>query len=73
MTTNEDYFQTNKTTWNSKVKVHADSAMYNLAAFKKGETSLKTYELDALPNVKGKSLLHIQFHFGQDTLIWSML
>ena len=73
MATNEDYFKTNKTTWNSKVKVHADSDMYNLAAFKKGETSLKTYELDALPDVKGKSLLHLQCHFGQDTLSWSRL
>ncbi len=73
MGTNAEYFKTNKATWNSKVKVHAESAMYNMAAFKRGETSLKAYELEALPNVKGKSLLHLQCHFGQDTLSWSRL
>jgi len=73
MKTNAEYFNTNKATWNSKVKVHAESAMYNMEAFKSGETSLKAYELKALPKVKGKSLLHLQCHFGQDTLSWSRL
>ena len=73
MGANADYFKTNKATWNSKVKVHAESAMYNMEAFKSGETSLNAYELEALPKVKGKSLLHLQCHFGQDTLSWSRL
>ncbi|MBR9914783.1 MAG: class I SAM-dependent methyltransferase [Algicola sp.] len=67
----ERHFEVNRKTWNDKVAIHADSAMYNLTAFKKGETSLKHYELSALGNVKGKSLLHLQCHFGQDTLSWS--
>lgn len=70
-TNNENYFETNKVTWNDKVKVHAKSDMYNLEVFKKGTSSLMRYELDALGNVKGKSLLHLQCHFGQDTLSWS--
>ncbi|AXT20683.1 methyltransferase domain-containing protein [Flavobacteriaceae bacterium AU392] len=65
------YFETNKQTWNEKVKVHSKSKMYDIDAFIKGETSLKHYELTALKNVKGKSLLHLQCHFGQDTLSWS--
>jgi len=67
------YFETNKATWNAKVKAHAGSEMYNLEGFKKGETSLKTYELNALGDVNDKSLLHLQCHFGQDTLSWSRL
>ena len=67
------YFVTNKATWNAKVKAHAGSEMYNLEGFKKGETSLKTYELNALGDVNDKSLLHLQCHFGQDTLSWSRL
>lgn len=70
---NQKYFETNKATWNEKVKVHAESEMYDLEAFKEGKTSLMTYELDALGDVKGKSLLHLQCHFGQDTLSWSRL
>ncbi|YCO53894.1 class I SAM-dependent methyltransferase [Psychroserpens sp. MEBiC05023] len=69
----EDYFEVNRHTWNEKVKVHSKSEMYDLKAFKKGKSSLMTYELAALNNVKGKSLLHLQCHFGQDTLSWSRL
>ncbi|WP_425077352.1 class I SAM-dependent methyltransferase [Psychroserpens sp. S379A] len=65
------YFETNRNTWNEKVKIHSKSDMYNLEAFKKGKSSLMTYELNALGDVNGKSLLHLQCHFGQDTLSWS--
>ncbi|CAM1349037.1 class I SAM-dependent methyltransferase [Tenacibaculum halocynthiae] len=71
METTEHYFKTNKETWNKKVAVHAKSEMYNLKAFKEGENSLMKYELDALGDVSDKSLLHLQCHFGQDTLSWS--
>lgn len=68
-----NYFGVNKETWNKKVEVHAKSEMYNLQAFKDGQTSLNSYELSALDHVEGKSLLHLQCHFGQDTLSWSRL
>jgi len=73
MTTHKKYFEVNKDTWNEKVKVHAKSAMYDLEAFKKGKSSLMRYELNALRDIKEKSLLHLQCHFGQDTLSWSRL
>lgn len=69
----ENYFKTNKETWNTKVDIHAKSEFYALEAFKKGQSSLNKFELDALGNVKGKSLLHLQCHFGQDTLSFSRL
>jgi len=68
-----NYFKTNKETWNTKVNVHANSDMYKLEAFKAGASSLMSYELNALGDVSGKSLLHLQCHFGQDTLSWSRL
>ncbi|MBF8148421.1 class I SAM-dependent methyltransferase [Winogradskyella sp. F6397] len=68
-----NYFEVNRATWNKKVAIHAHSDMYNLEAFKKGKTSLMPYELKALGDVKGKSLLHLQCHFGQDTLSWSRM
>ena len=40
---NENYFKTNKTTWNNRVKVHAKSYMYNMGAFKRGKSSLMSY------------------------------
>ena len=67
------YFDTNKETWNHKAKIHADSDFYDIKAFKAGQSSLNKYELSALGDVKGKSLLHLQCHFGQDTLSWSRM
>ncbi len=73
MSENDKYFEVNKATWNEKVNVHSKSEMYDLEAFKKGKSSLMQYEVKALGDVKGKSLLHLQCHFGQDTLSWSRL
>ena len=44
-----------------------------METFKKGKSSLMNYELEALGDVSGKSLLHLQCHFSQDTLSWSRL
>ncbi|NRB60013.1 MAG: class I SAM-dependent methyltransferase [Winogradskyella sp.] len=71
MTTNSKYFNVNKDTWNKKVAIHAKSEMYDIEGFKSGKSSLMPYEIKALGDVKGKSLLHLQCHFGQDTLSWS--
>ena len=73
MDINDKYFKTNKASWNEKVKIHADSNMYDMDAFKAGKSSLMPFEMKALGEVKGKSLLHLQCHFGQDTLSWSRL
>lgn len=70
---NANFFEVNRATWNKKVAIHAQSEMYNMDAFKNGETSLMPYELKALGDVRGKSLLHLQCHFGQDTLSWSRM
>lgn len=69
----EYYFETNKHTWNTKAAVHAKSNFYDIKSFVAGNSSLNIYELDALKNVQGKTLLHLQCHFGQDTLSWSRL
>ncbi len=63
-----DKFETNRQTWNIKVGVHEKSEFYDLANFKKGKSSLNKYELIALGDISGKSVLHLQCHFGQDTL-----
>jgi len=67
------FFETNKETWNKKVAFHKDSDFYNVPSFLEGKTSLNSLELNELGNVNGKSLLHLQCHFGLDTLSWSRL
>lgn len=66
-------FETNRKTWNKKVAIHEKSDFYNLNEFKKGKSSLNHYELDALGDVSNKTLLHLQCHFGQDTLSWARM
>ena len=66
-----DYFSANKHLWNQRTHVHKDSGFYNLAGFKAGETVLTPIELGELGDVKGKSLLHLQCHFGMDSLDWA--
>lgn len=63
--------QENRDFWNAVVPLHTASNFYNLAAFKAGATSLLPIELEELGSVDGKTLLHLQCHFGMDTLSWA--
>ena len=64
----ETYFSLNRKMWNDRVDVHLDSAMYDLQGFKAGKSSLNEIEIELLGDIRGKQLLHLQCHFGQDTL-----
>ena len=64
----EKYFEANRKHWDEVVPIHMASALYDVAAFKAGKSRLKPVEREELPDVRGNSLLHIQCHFGLDTL-----
>jgi 2-polyprenyl-3-methyl-5-hydroxy-6-metoxy-1,4-benzoquinol methylase len=53
--------------------VHVRSKFYYLDSFKKGRTSLLPIELAELGDVNRKRLLHLQCHFGMDTLSWARM
>ncbi len=65
---NEEYFQINRENWNRRTELHLQSDWYRHEAFRQGETSLKEIELEILGDVGGQSILHLQCHFGQDTI-----
>jgi len=69
----ENYIEINRKTWNEKTEFHIHSDFYNQEEFLKGENSLTPIELELLGNVKDKSILHLQCHFGQDTISFSRL
>ena len=69
----ENYFEHNKELWNESTPIHVGSVQYDVAGFKAGKTSLKTVESAEVGDVKGKRLLHLQCHFGMDTLSWARL
>lgn len=68
MDVEHNYIDVNKKTWNEKVEIHVDSEFYNMKEFLAGETSLNEIELNLLGDVRGKKILHLQCHFGQDTI-----
>ena len=73
MTTPEDALRENNALWDEWTKIHEGSAFYDLAGFKRGGIRLSTYELEEIGAVDGLDLLHLQCHFGIDTLSWARL
>jgi SAM-dependent methyltransferase len=69
----DERLKTNLAKWNALVPVHARSKMYDVAGFKAGRISLHELELAEIGDVRGKSLLHLQCHFGLDTMSWARL
>ncbi|MBS3913639.1 MAG: class I SAM-dependent methyltransferase [Bacteroidetes bacterium] len=63
-----DYKEINRKSWNNRVYPHIESAFYDHEAFLRGKNSLKDIELHLLGNIQGKSILHLQCHFGQDSI-----
>src|SRR5262249_26115482 len=65
------FVASNLARWNELAAIHVASAFYDVEGFRRGQTSLKSIELTELGDVAGKSLLHLQCHFGLDTLSWA--
>src|SRR5438105_3341127 len=67
----DDYLRTNRRRWDELVPHHLTSSYYDLAAFRAGRSTLHPIELEELGDVRGRRLLHLQCHFGLDTLSWA--
>lgn len=68
MSTESNYLAINRQSWNSRTDAHLKSEFYDVAGFINGKTSLNDIELALLGDVNGKTILHLQCHFGQDTI-----
>lgn len=66
----DQYFEMNRKGWDQRANIHFESRLYDVEGFVSGGTSLKEIELTELVNVTDKRLLHLQCHFGMDTLSW---
>ncbi|MBU4486668.1 MAG: class I SAM-dependent methyltransferase [Candidatus Delongbacteria bacterium] len=63
-----EFMEENKKNWNERVGIHKKSEFYDVEGFLKGKSSLGRLELEELGDIKGKKMLHLQCHFGMDTL-----
>jgi len=69
----DERLKANLDAWNQMAGIHAASREYRLAEFKAGQNVLKPIELREVGDVRGKSILHLQCHFGLDTMSWARL
>jgi ubiquinone/menaquinone biosynthesis C-methylase UbiE len=68
-----DYKEINRQTWNNKTDVHIASDFYDNEGFLNGKSTLNVIELELLGDISGKKILHLQCHFGQDTMTFSRM
>ncbi len=66
-------YDANKALWEAWTAIHAEGSFYDLAGFREGGIRLTDEEVEAVGDVRGKTLLHLQCHFGIDTLSWARL
>ena len=69
----DERLRINRNNWNERAPVHAASDFYDVAGFKAGRITLTDIERQEVGDVSGKTLLHLQCHFGLDTMSWSRL
>jgi SAM-dependent methyltransferase len=69
------YLRSNQALWDLWAKHHVAAPMYDVEGFKAGRRAgreaLDALEVRLVGDVTGKSLLHLQCHFGLDTLAWA--
>jgi len=68
MTNYNKFFEANKKLWNKRVYININSDFYGNDKFINTKYSLNSIELNELGDVSGKRILHLQCHYGQDTL-----
>jgi SAM-dependent methyltransferase len=60
--------EANRSNWDERVAGHWVSDFYDIEGFKSGKSPLYQIDIDAVGDLTGKSLIHLQCHIGTDTL-----
>jgi SAM-dependent methyltransferase len=65
----------NRRLWDAWTRIHVDSAFYDVASFRDGTRPIRISdrEREDVGDVRGQTLLHLQCHFGLDSLSWARL
>jgi SAM-dependent methyltransferase len=67
----DKWLEANRANWNDRVGIHVASRFYDVDGWLRDETGPTLLERHALGSVEGLSLVHLQCHFGMDTLRWA--
>ena len=71
----DDALRDNNRLWDTWTPIHVASPFYDIASFRDGSRPIRVSDLEReeLGSVEGRTLLHLQCHFGLDTLSWARL
>ncbi len=69
----QEALRANQGLWDEWTRIHETSTFYDLEDFRQGGIRLQPYEVEEVGDVAGQDLLHLQCHFGIDTLSWARL
>jgi SAM-dependent methyltransferase len=61
----------NRANWDDRTEIHLASDFYDVEGWLREERGPRPREIEALGDVTGLRLLHLQCHFGLDTLAWA--
>ena len=67
----DEWREANRANWDERVPIHATGEFYDVAGFKAGQERLRPFEISEVGDVRGKDLLHLQCHFGIDSISWA--
>jgi len=75
MTPFEREIAENRKLWDAWTAIHTAGTFYDVQRFRDDPTDvrIRPWELEEVGDVTGRSLLHLQCHFGLDTLSWARL
>lgn len=71
----DEALRQNRELWDAWTRINVASSFYDVQSFRTGERGVRLadYEREEIGSVDGRTLLHLQCHFGLDTLSWARL
>ena len=66
--TMDECLKINRELWDALARIHFDSEFYDVKGFLDGKQTLDPVELEELPSIPERTILHLMCHFGLDTL-----
>lgn len=69
--TDDHRLDANRALWDERVPIHVASDFYDVAGFRAGGPAIADFVAEAVGPVAGLDLVHLQCHFGMETLDWA--
>ena len=75
MTDHTSEIADNRKLWDAWTAIHTTGDFYDVQRFRddSNDVRIEQWEQDEVGDITGKTLLHLQCHFGLDTLSWARL